>query len=201
MLVRSGDTDDGRIGSRVVADRHGLVAGGTHDDVTQADGALDGGVERVARARQDVRPGHAEVDDAGAVVGCPVDSGRDALRRAHAVLVQDADGHHQGVGRGPRDPRPVVGHGRGEPRNMGAVGLLRWDDGSTRRDRCVGHEVEPGHDLGLEVGMRRVDHGVDDRDHDAVSPGRGPGLGGVHLLQPPLGRQQGVVGSRRAGHG
>ncbi len=109
------------------------------------------GVARVAEATE------AHVDHAGAVRNRPVDRLHLRLDVDQVVAVHDLGDEELGGGRHACDPDRVVDARGDQPGDEGAVALLVDAGGAADEALRVG-------DLALELGVRRVDARVDDRN-------------------------------------
>ncbi len=136
----------------------------------------------------------AHVHNGSSVIDGVVDRRRGVRVEGDVVAPEHAERHDAAVEAGADAADAVVRTCGGDARDRRAVTAA----GRIGRVRVPVHEVVPGQDRAGEVGMRRVDAGVDDRDDDVRRAGRDfPGLGKVQRRVCGMGRVR-VAGSEGA---
>ena len=175
----------GRVGRRTLAV---IPRGRDHDDVLRP-GVINGVLQILTEA------GVAEPheDNVGAMVRRPDDTADDVSVLAGPVGTEHGNGHDADAGVADAcDPGVVIGVGRNNPRQRGAVAV--------RIGAPISGAVKDGnsgHDLAGQVGVRGVDAGVKHR-HNSGPLGRGvKDLAPADLGQGPLGAEIRVEGDHR----
>jgi hypothetical protein len=122
------------------------------------------------------------------VVGRPDDPGRDHRVVPDSLGVEHLDRHDHAGAADTGDPDAVAGAGGDDPGDRRAVPLV------VARGRGLVDEVVAGCEGALEIGLGRIDAGVD-HGHDDLPRARDevPGLGEAGQPEPPLLGPAGVV--------
>ena len=178
--VGGGDAHDGAVagGERRLARR--VVTGGGHEDGALRPRVVDGILE--VRAEAGVAEAHH--DDVGAVVGGPHDTRDDVTVLTETVCIEHGDGHHAHARvrhAGDALGRHRVGSGGDDAGQPRAVAVRVGEAVPAVEDRGAGDDLAP------EVGMGRVDAGVEHGDSRRAGGRDGPeGEVPTDLRQVPL---------------
>ena len=174
--------------------RRERVAGGADHEDARVERARDRTAQRRRRRRR--RPAEAEVDHLRAVRDGPVDAGGGRGEGSGAGRVEDLHRQQLRRERDARDADAVVRDGSGDAgdlRSVPGVVVVLCAPGGARARKAVRSAA----DVRREVGVRRVDARVENRDRRA---GEHPGTGrGRDPSPPPRGSWRAPTARRSAG--